>query len=141
MPGSILKCIFLVDEKEAEETSLYRVHVITGDVIGAGTDADVFITFIGSETESGKLSLDIFKYHLSKFPQEFSYFYENFTKKKRFNIIEINTKSTVSPQCFLIAQASFCTRHNYLYLYLYGFQPQNLCRFNCQFVKVITFSL
>ena len=38
----------------AEETSLYRVHVITGDVIGAGTDADVFITFIGSETESGK---------------------------------------------------------------------------------------
>ena len=45
---------FYADEKEAEERSLYRVHVITGDVIGAGTDADVFITFIGTDAESGK---------------------------------------------------------------------------------------
>ena len=51
---SNLSYFFSADEKEAEETSLYRVHVITGDVIGAGTDADVFITFIGSQTESGK---------------------------------------------------------------------------------------
>ena len=96
MPGSILKCIFLVDEKEAEETSLYRVHVITGDVIGAGTDADVFITFIGSETESGKLSLDIFKYPYQNFRKNFHIFMR-ISLKKRFNIIEINTKSAISP--------------------------------------------
>ena len=33
----------------------YLVHVITGDVMGAGTDADVFIIFIGSQNKSGKL--------------------------------------------------------------------------------------
>ena len=50
----LMSIFIFTDKKEAEETSLYRVHVITGDVIGAGTDADVFIVFIGSNRESGK---------------------------------------------------------------------------------------
>jgi len=35
-------------------TTKYRVHVKTGDKRGAGTDADVFIVFVGSKGESGK---------------------------------------------------------------------------------------
>ena len=42
---------------------------------------------------------------------------------------------------FSINSAPFCIRHNYLYLYLYESQFQNLFRFNCWSVKVITFSL
>ena len=35
----------------------------------------------------------------------------------------------------------YVTRHNFVSLYLYGFQSQKPFRFNCQSVKVITFSL
>ena len=38
-------------------TTTYKIHVKTGDKRGAGTDADVFIVFIGSKGESGKENL------------------------------------------------------------------------------------
>ena len=44
---------FLTDDDDAFRQ--YQVHVITGDVLGAGTDADIFIIFIGSQNQSGKL--------------------------------------------------------------------------------------
>ena len=66
----------------AEETSLYRVHVITGDVIGAGTDADVFITFIGSETESGMYRWIFLNITYQNFRKNFHIFMRISLKKK-----------------------------------------------------------
>ena len=43
------------DNENDDDFPIYQVHVITGDVRGAGTNADVFIIIIGSEDESGKL--------------------------------------------------------------------------------------
>ena len=37
----------------SEDMTIYKVYVKTGDKRGAGTDADVFIVFVGSEGESG----------------------------------------------------------------------------------------
>uniref|UniRef100_A0A7M5WMU0 PLAT domain-containing protein n=1 Tax=Clytia hemisphaerica TaxID=252671 RepID=A0A7M5WMU0_9CNID len=42
---------------EVIETTEYLVHIITGDKRGAGTDADVFIVFIGTKGESDEYKL------------------------------------------------------------------------------------
>ena len=36
----------------------YQVHVYTGDVWGAGTDANVVITIFGEDGDSGERKLD-----------------------------------------------------------------------------------
>jgi hypothetical protein len=41
-----------------ENKTKYKVRVWTGDIDGAGTDANVFINLIGKDGESGKLKLD-----------------------------------------------------------------------------------
>lgn len=38
--------------------SQYRVTVVTSDVAGAGTDANVFIIIYGAEGDTGKVVLD-----------------------------------------------------------------------------------
>ena len=45
----------------------YRVHVITGDVKGAGTDANVFITLFGAYGDSGERPLSKSETHTDKF--------------------------------------------------------------------------
>ena len=45
----------------------YRVHVITGDVKGAGTDANVFITIFGEYGDSGERPLSKSETHTDKF--------------------------------------------------------------------------
>ena len=35
----------------------YEVHVTTGDIRGAGTDANVFVTLFGENGDSGTLSI------------------------------------------------------------------------------------
>ena len=45
----------------------YRVHVITGDVKGAGTDANVFITIFGQYGDSGERPLSKSETHTNKF--------------------------------------------------------------------------
>lgn len=36
----------------------YRVTVMTSDMRGAGTDADVFVQLFGDEAETGRINLD-----------------------------------------------------------------------------------
>lgn len=45
------------DSREARITT-YEVSVVTGDVRGAGTNANVYITIYGEEGDTGKLSAD-----------------------------------------------------------------------------------
>ncbi len=53
------RCVFSVHK--------YRVHVITGDVKGAGTDANVFITLFGQYGDSGERPLTKSETHTDKF--------------------------------------------------------------------------
>jgi len=45
----------------------YRVHVFTGDVSGAGTNSNVFLTLYGEQGDSGDRKLDKSETHLDKF--------------------------------------------------------------------------
>ena len=45
------------DSREARITT-YEVSVVTGDVRGAGTNANVYITMYGEEGDTGKLSAE-----------------------------------------------------------------------------------
>ena len=45
----------------------YRVHVFTGDVKGAGTDANVFLTLFGQYGDSGERQLSKSETHTDKF--------------------------------------------------------------------------
>lgn len=45
----------------------YRVHVITGDAKGAGTDANVFLTLYGQYGDSGERPLSKSETHTDKF--------------------------------------------------------------------------
>ncbi|CAB4019689.1 lipoxygenase homology domain-containing 1-like, partial [Paramuricea clavata] len=54
-------------EHQALDVHKYRVHVITGDVKGAGTDANVFITLFGQYGDSGERPLTKSETHTDKF--------------------------------------------------------------------------
>ena len=43
-----------ISPQPSEDMTIYKVYVKTGDKRGAGTDADVYTVFVGSEGESGK---------------------------------------------------------------------------------------
>ncbi len=45
----------------------YLVEVVTGDVRGAGTDANVFITILGDQGDSGERKLHKSETHSNKF--------------------------------------------------------------------------
>ena len=45
----------------------YKVHVFTGDIRRAGTDANVFITLIGENGDSGERPLSVSETHRDKF--------------------------------------------------------------------------
>ncbi|XP_075870025.1 lipoxygenase homology domain-containing protein 1 [Nelusetta ayraudi] len=46
-----------VDVEDALETHTYKVSVMTGDVYGAGTDANVFLTIYGDQGDTGERKL------------------------------------------------------------------------------------
>ncbi|XP_043570379.1 lipoxygenase homology domain-containing protein 1-like [Chiloscyllium plagiosum] len=56
----------LPEEYDDLEENSYTVHVITGNVMGAGTDANVFINIYGETTDTGERSLKMSN-HLNKF--------------------------------------------------------------------------
>ena len=58
-PGNNLDAPVLPTDKDVDGFTLYQFHVITGDVTRAGTDADVFIIFIGSQIDSSKLPWNV----------------------------------------------------------------------------------
>ena len=70
-------------------------------------------------------------------------FFRNVISKS--NQIRFFEKRAGWPNCFTYRMYFYSalkrTRHIYAYLYSTEFQSQNPFRFNCQFVKVITFSL
>lgn len=45
----------------------YRVHVFTGDIKGAGTDANVYLTLYGQYGDSGERQLSKSETHTDKF--------------------------------------------------------------------------
>lgn len=45
----------------------YKVHIFTGDIRSAGTDANVFITLIGENGDSGERQLSVSETHRDKF--------------------------------------------------------------------------
>ncbi len=55
----ICLCLFLVHK--------YSVHVFTGDVKGAGTDANVFFTMFGETGDTGERQLSKSEKHKDKF--------------------------------------------------------------------------
>ena len=48
----------------------YKVHVFTGDVKGAGTDANVFITIYGEYGDTGERQLGKSETHSNKFERK-----------------------------------------------------------------------
>lgn len=49
------------------QIATYHVHVKTGNVRGAGTDANVFVVLYGEEDNTGKILLKTSKSHKNKF--------------------------------------------------------------------------
>ena len=45
----------------AKQRTLYHVTVYTGDLFGAGTDADVFLQLFGASEDSGETKFELFQ--------------------------------------------------------------------------------
>lgn len=81
----------------------YKVHVFTGDVKGAGTDANVFITIFGEYGDTGERQLGKSETYSNKFERgnvsassciRLLGFSLNFLVKAGFNVIAIDRQKT-----------------------------------------------
>ncbi|XP_065836583.1 lipoxygenase homology domain-containing protein 1-like [Oscarella lobularis] len=59
--------VLSLKRKETLDVVHYRVSVFTGDVRGAGTDSNVFLTLYGEEGDSGERKLQKSQTHMNKF--------------------------------------------------------------------------